>query len=106
MRLATIIRSAVAFILLIALTGCANVTSPTTGLITLVKAPVAVGIGKTASKTGEACANNILGVVAFGDASISTAKQAGSITEIASVDQRSTNILFIYSRYCTIAKGA
>lgn len=100
------IRSAAIFALLIGLGGCANVASPTTGLITLVKAPVAIGTGKTAPKTGQACAHNILGLAAFGDASISQAKKVASIAEIASVDHSSTNVLFIYSRYCTIAKGA
>jgi hypothetical protein len=43
------------------------------------------GTGKGGSKTGEACAKSILGIVAFGDGSIEAAKKQGGIHEITSV---------------------
>jgi hypothetical protein len=64
------------------LQGCAVVASPTgNGLIyTGVKGPVAVGPSPRASKSGEACATNILGLITTGDASIDAAKQNGGCT--------------------------
>jgi hypothetical protein len=63
-----------------------------------------VGPG-TGTKTGEACAMSILGVVAIGDASIDAAKQAGGIAQVASVDHHSFSILGIYGTLCTEVKG-
>jgi len=59
-------------------------------------------IGK---KKGEACATSILGLVTTGDAIIRAAADAGGITKIASVDGNFTNILGIYSKYCTTVSG-
>src|SRR5215831_644502 len=64
------------------------------------------GDGKTAPKTGRACATGILGLVAFGDASLDTAKKAGGITSVHSVEYEGTGFLgFIYSNACTIVHG-
>ncbi len=57
------------------------------------------------TKTGEACATSILGIVASGDASIDAAKQAGGINEVLSVDYKSTSVLGLYASFCTIVKG-
>jgi hypothetical protein len=65
------------------------------------------GDGKTAPKTGRACATGILGLVAFGDASVDSAKKAGGITSIHSVEYEATGILgFIYTNACTIVHGS
>jgi len=87
-------------------TGCAMVTrSPLTGTIyTGVKGPEAVGTG-VASKSGEACATSILGIVAVGDASIEAARRAGGINEVAYVDYSATSILGVYASYCTQVRG-
>lgn len=58
-----------------------------------------------ASKSGEACASSILGLVGTGDASIDAAAKNAGITRIAYVDGKSTNILGIYATYCTIVHG-
>jgi hypothetical protein len=64
------------------------------------------GDGKTAPKTGRACASGILGLVAFGDASIDSAKKAGGITSVHSVEYEATGVLgFIYTSACTIVHG-
>jgi hypothetical protein len=57
------------------------------------------------AKQGEACAMSILGIVGLGDASVGAAKQAGSITKVASVDHKAFNILGLYGNVCTVVKG-
>ncbi len=86
--------------------GCAMVGTPLTGaLYTGVKGPIdAEGSGE-ATKEGKACAKNILGIIAAGDASIDAAKQAGEIKEVLSVDYKATSILGLYASFCTIVKG-
>lgn len=63
------------------------------------------GPGKTGDKAGEACATGILGLAAFGDASLDAAKKAGGISEVHSVEFHGTNILGIYSQGCTEVHG-
>ncbi len=59
----------------------------------------------TGSKQGEACASNILGIVAIGDASIIAARRNGGISKVATVDAKYFNVLTLYGRYCTIVTG-
>lgn len=67
---------------------------------------IGAGVGPgSGAKTGEACAMSILGIVALGDASIDAAKQAGGITQVASIDHHSFSILGIYGTLCTEVKG-
>lgn len=63
-----------------------------------------VGTG-TGTKTGEACASSILGIIATGDASLSAAKADGGITQVAHVDHDDFGILGIYASSCTIVVG-
>ena len=64
------------------------------------------GKDKTGAKRGEACSMGILGVAAFGDASIDTAKKAGGITDIHSVEYQATAVLgFVYVQTCTVVYG-
>src|SRR5262245_54820666 len=56
-------------------------------------------------KKGEACATSIFGLVTTGDAGIKTAAEAAGITQIAAIDYYHTNILGIYSKFCTIVSG-
>ena len=76
------------------------------GLINITKWDGAInnpGIGT--QKQGEACAKSVLGVYAFGDASIETAKKNAGITKVATVDHATTNILYLYGQYCTVVYG-
>jgi hypothetical protein len=68
------------------------------------------------SAAGEACSRNLLGIYAWGDASIAAAtrsalasadSQAGDATMIADVkiDYRIFSILGIYSSFCTQVSG-
>lgn len=85
--------------------GCAMAQSPVTGfLYTDVKGPIDAQAG-SGTKTGEACAESILGFVATGDASISAAKKAGGITDVTSVDHTSKSILGLYAKFCTQVTG-
>jgi hypothetical protein len=63
------------------------------------------GPGKADTKQGEACATGILGIAAWGDASLDAAKKAGGITDVHSVEFRGLNILGIYTQGCTVAHG-
>jgi hypothetical protein len=91
---------------LLYLSACAVVASPVGNgaLFTDVRGPVDVENG-AASKLGRACAHNILGLVAYGDASIAAAKKQGGIDQVASLDHDSLSVLSMYSRFCTQARG-
>ena len=88
------------------LMGCSTTTYPLIGLLySGVTGGVAVGPAEKSTQSGEACAHAILGMVAFGDASIEKAKMKGQITKISNVDFDSMNILGVYGHYCTIVRG-
>jgi len=63
------------------------------------------GAAKGGTKTGESCATGILGIAAFGDATLASAKKAGGVTDVHSVEFGSLNILGIYTQGCTIVYG-
>ncbi|MCA9597567.1 MAG: TRL-like family protein [Myxococcales bacterium] len=66
----------------------------------------ASGPNKTGAKTGEACSTGILGIAAFGDASIDAAKKAAQITDVHSVEYDATAVLgFVYVEVCTVVHG-
>ena len=106
MRATTLFSSAVALAAIISMTGCAGTASPVMGAINIAKWDGWISNPAVASqKSGEACAQSILGVVAFGDASIETAKKNAGISKVATVDHRTTNILYLYGSYCTVVYG-
>ena len=87
---------------LLVLTNCA---APIVGAIyTGVQSGVAA-TPQAGPKWGEACATGVLGLFAFGDASIEAARKNGGISSIASVDQKIMSILGVYSQYCTTVRG-
>lgn len=57
------------------------------------------------TKTGEACASSILGIIGTGDASLAAAKAAGGITQVAHVDHDNFGILGLYASTCTVVVG-
>lgn len=87
--------------------GCANVRGPAPAALAFYASPVDAGPAAIAqpSKRGEACATNILGLVATGDASIDAAKKSAGITKVASVEQSASRVLGYYAKYCTIVRG-
>jgi TRL-like protein family len=61
--------------------------------------------GVMEEKTGIACADSYLGLVALGDASIAAAKQAGNISKVSSVDHTAKSYFVFYGQYCTVVRG-
>lgn len=58
------------------------------------------------SKTGEACAISILGVVALGDGSIEAAKSNGGVGQVGAVNHKVFSVLGIYASVCTVVHGS
>ena len=89
------------------LSGCAAYSvSPVTGFVyNDVKAPLAVTQFDDDSKVGRATATSILGLVAYGDASIQAAMDDAGITKIHHVDFKSKSVLGIYAEFTTIVYG-
>lgn len=83
----------------------ANVTGPLPAAIAFYAGPAEVGTATSASKRGQACMHNVLGLVAWGDASIDAAKNAGAITRVASVEQLPARVLGYYAQFCTVVRG-
>ena len=85
-------------------TGC--VQSPTgPGLIYMnVKGPLGPGGGENAMKKGKSCARVILALFAWGDASIESAKRAGGIREVTTIDHESFNFIG-FGSFCTVVYG-
>ena len=63
----------------------------------------AVQPGPTAK--GEACASGVLGLVAWGDASVAKAKKNGGLNEVYTVESKLKTIVGIYTQGCTIVTG-
>ncbi len=62
--------------------------------------------GTAATKTGKACSQEILGVIATGDTRVETAMTNGAITKLVYVNTSFKNILGgAYAEVCTIARG-
>lgn len=90
----------------IILTGCQPVASPLMGIIfNDTKYGYIATTDTDATKEGKACAQSIMGLVAQGDASISAAKAAGGITQVAHIDYTAHSILGVVADFCTIVKG-
>jgi hypothetical protein len=87
------------------LVGCATMI-PIGTLYTGTKLPgIATSNGGSSFKTGEAQCTSVLGLIAFGDCSIATAKKNGGIKKVSSVDWDAKNILGIYGTYKVVVKG-
>jgi hypothetical protein len=63
------------------------------------------GANKAGAKTGESCATGIMWLVAWGDASVASAKAAGGIKEVHSVEFHDTNYVGVYHVGCTVVHG-
>lgn len=95
---------AVLSLALLTVSGCS--VSPVAGAVNVAKWDGAVSNpGVQSLKSGEACAQSILGLVAFGDASIETAKKNAGITTVSTVDHATLNVLYFYGQYCTVVYG-
>ena len=91
---------------LLSLYGCQPVASPLAGIIfNETRFGNLATTNAAATKEGKACGTTILGWVATGDMSITAAKAAGGITNVAHIDYTAKNILGIFAEFCTIVKG-
>jgi hypothetical protein len=72
-----------------------------------VNAPISVDYNAAvvSTKTGEATAENILGLIEIGDCSAEAAARNGGLTKIHYLDYKFENILGVYSKFTTIAHG-
>lgn len=62
--------------------------------------------GRALVKRGVACSQDILKLVAWGDATQAAAAKQGGVTEVVGVDFDNTAILgFVYTRNCTVVYG-
>ncbi len=84
--------------------GCASY-APFGVLYTKGATGVAVNNNVAPTKEGKACMNSVLGLVAWGDASIEAAKRNAQIKDVATMDYKAENILGIYGEYCIVVKG-
>jgi len=57
------------------------------------------------TKHGQACSENILGLVTYGDSSIEQAKKDGKIKNVAVMNRDYFGILSVYSKSCLLVKG-
>jgi hypothetical protein len=88
------------------LSGCAMAASPVSGFVyNGTKHGEVATANAVGSKSGESCANSILGIVAGGDASVDAAAKAGGVTQVSHVDHRTFGVLGIYAEYCTVVYG-
>jgi hypothetical protein len=89
--------------------GClqAPVVPPTALLYTNIKAPLDIDAQNTpiGSRRGESSSRNILGLAAFGDASLRAAAEDGGLQLIQTADYSYFNILGVYQKYTTVVYG-
>lgn len=91
----------------IVVTGCLSAPfTPPLGLYSEISAPLSTeGPITLGSKTGEATAKSILGIVAIGDCSINTAAKNGGLKTIRHVDYRYKNILGVVQETTVVVYG-
>lgn len=92
-------------LLLVFLLMSACAYSPTAALVSMPKTPVSATSATQVTKEGEAVCWNILGIAAYGDCSIETAKKNGGIKEVVSVDQDNFSVLGLFYKTKIIVKG-
>jgi hypothetical protein len=56
-------------------------------------------------KRGQSCTENVLGLVTWGDASMTAAMKNGGITVVSSVDRYYHSVLSMYGKMCVIVTG-
>ncbi len=85
--------------------------TPAGALVTNVKGPaqnltIATDVTAASTKTGTSSASGILGLFAFGDASMDAAMKNGGITKVHHVDYEVSSILFgLFLKSTTIVHG-
>jgi hypothetical protein len=102
----SLIRDMTLLVSSILLTACQPVSSPLVGLIyNDTKYGYIATAASGGLKEGKACATSFFSLIATGDASLTAAKAQGDIRIITHIDHSTTNILGIYAKHCTLARG-
>ena len=85
----------------------APVMPPSGWVYSEIAAPMDVDANNTdmGARTGESESMSILGLVALGDCSVEAAAKKGGIKTVKHLDYKYTNILGIYQKFVTVAKG-
>lgn len=93
--------------ILFLIVGCSGpLTSSGPGsLVTTTTEGISANNNVEITKTGKSCQHTVLGLVAFGDSSIESAKRNGNLTNISTVDRSFFGILGLYSNSCLILQG-
>lgn len=92
-------------IFILALSACAT-TMPTGIVYTEVKLPVNVtSNGQAYARIGVAECKSVMGLVAFGDCSIETAKKQGGVSKVYHVDWEARSVLGILGEYRLVVYG-
>lgn len=92
-------------VITLAFVGCSHPYVPPGFIVTNASGPFSVTENQAGTKTGDATAHGILGIISVGDASTSRAAREGNITKIRTVDVKSFNLLGIYYSYTTVVTG-
>ncbi len=97
---------------LVVMPGCAGiwfapVMPPQGGMFTAISGPMDTDVDQTTigSRSGSASTICVLGMFAFGDASISAAAEDGNLSTVNHVDYSYLNVLGIYQSFTTIVYG-
>lgn len=59
----------------------------------------------TADKNGDACAENVLGIYKWGEATVDRAMKNAGIDMVRTVDYSELNVLFLYDKHCVKITG-
>lgn len=93
--------------------GCAAPIYPGGALYTNTRRPDPLtriegqGMDKVGKKAGKACSTGILGLFAWGDASLDAAKKSAGITDVHAVDHETHVVLLgAYFEACTVISGS
>ena len=84
------------FLCLMSLSGCSNTYLPGVVYASLTQ-PLTISSNIVGDKVGVVKCTSILGLVAYGDASINKAARMAGISKISHIDVKSYNILGIYN---------
>lgn len=96
---------------LMACSGCAFYSAPVKppqGAFTSIEAPTSTDFSETTpagTDMGRSSAHSILGLVAWGDASVDAAARNGDLSAVNYVDYEYLSVLGLYTKYTTVAHG-
>lgn len=85
--------------------GCASTGIGTPGWIATSTTLALYADGKYGPKTGRACVESYLGMVALGDSSLYEAKKQGNIKSVFTIDLESRSLFGLYAELCTVVSG-